>query len=190
MRERYPVYGCSHVICHLRFQLDHNLEQLRRVHLQLAACSREQQHQHQQLAQFEFGSPPSVMTQINDPALLAYQYGQFNPNGSHEMLNQYHVWNENNTEFYAQSSSSSDDTAKPRLLLFLDAATTTTSKNSLEEATRTQSIQQQIDAFTINHRNIFFYARHQDFAEMVDNSMDPRDAFDSRYVPTISSSFS
>ncbi|KAI3462964.1 hypothetical protein Pfo_019627 [Paulownia fortunei] len=136
MRERFPVYGCSVIICQLRVQLQYALEELRYVYTHLSAC-REQQLSKQvdhssecwPSTQLEAGSS------LSSDVPLPFQ-SQSVDREMPDAVNQFFL--DENSGFYAQSP---DDMARP--LLGLDSCCDTMSNNNLT------AIQAQMDAISI-----------------------------------------
>ncbi|KAK4426178.1 LOB domain-containing protein 27 [Sesamum alatum] len=169
MRERFPVYGCSVIICQLRLQMQYALEELRYVYAHLDAC-REQlnnnnNNNNKQVdhpsecwpsGQLEFGSCLSSDVPI---AFQRQSVGSDTPNG----VNQFFL--NDSSGFYAESSP--DSLARP--LLDFEPGSDTMSNNNLT------AVQAQMESISIQQeRNEFF----QDFEGMPFNTtIDDRQSY-------------
>ncbi|KAL2499991.1 LOB domain-containing protein [Abeliophyllum distichum] len=111
MRERFPVHGCSYIICQLRLQLQHAIDELRYVYAQLEIYRQQFNKQlgspprYSSPPQLEFGMYSNIdVSQAFQPPSLGNEMTNF------AMNNQFFA-NEN-IGFYAESS---DAMARPML---------------------------------------------------------------------------
>ncbi|KAL0285504.1 UNVERIFIED_CONTAM: LOB domain-containing protein 27 [Sesamum angustifolium] len=171
MRERFPVYGCSVIICQLRLQLQYALEEHRYVYAHLAACREQMNKQVDHpsecwpSAQLEFGS---CLSSEMPMAFQRQSVGSETPYG----VNQFFL--NDSSGFYAESSP--DSLARP--LLGFEPCSDTMSNNNLT------AVQAQMESISIQQeRNAFF----QDFEGMPFNTtiddrqsyIETKDAFES-----------
>ncbi|CAI9752678.1 unnamed protein product [Fraxinus pennsylvanica] len=101
MRERFPVYGCSVIICQLRLQLQHALEELRCVYSQLETYK--QQFNKPLGSTSHYSSPPQLDFSIYSNTDVSQTFQPENEMINYAVNNQFFA-NES-IGFYAESSN-------------------------------------------------------------------------------------
>lgn len=101
MRERFPVYGCSTIICQLRLQLHHALEELRYVYSQLEIYK--QQFNKPSGSTSYYSSPTHLEFSMYSNTDVSQTFQPGNEMTNYAMNNQFFA-NEN-IGFYAESSN-------------------------------------------------------------------------------------
>ncbi|GFP90348.1 LOB domain-containing protein 27 [Phtheirospermum japonicum] len=64
MRHRFPVHGCSVIICQLRLQLHRAVDELRCVYAQIAACKEQLNNNHHHHHHHQLGFGPSTQMDV------------------------------------------------------------------------------------------------------------------------------
>ncbi|KAL2252436.1 UNVERIFIED_CONTAM: LOB domain-containing protein 27 [Sesamum indicum] len=163
IRERFPVYGCSVIICELRLRLQYALEELRYVHAHLTTCRKQLDKQVDYPSECWPSSQLDLAYCLSSDVPMAFQ----RQSGDNEMpngINQFFL--NNGSGFYAESSL--DNLARP--LLDFEPCSDTMSVNNLT------AVQAQMESINIQQEmNVFF----QDFEGDTQSYSETKEAFES-----------
>ncbi|CAA2987884.1 Hypothetical predicted protein [Olea europaea subsp. europaea] len=152
MRERFPVHGCSVIICQLRLQLQHALEELRYVYAQLETYR--QQFNRQSTPHYSSSPQPEFGMYSNNDVSQAFQPSSLRNEMTNFGMNNQFFANEN-IGFYAESSDVMD-----RPMLGFDPYCDMSNSQSI-------TLQAQMDAYEIPQDQEI----SQDFEQMHSNTL-------------------